>query len=102
MSSTNYQALGELTAYTAQAQDAAQRLRSHLYHLLGQVQAAASFEPSGSNLAIIRYTVDDAERAQRELRAALQRANQAAALCGRPDVDPGALASRDTKSEVGS
>lgn len=92
---TNYQALGELTAYTAQAHDAARRLRSHLRCLAGQVHAAVNFEPHATPLSVLHNTVNAAELVQRELQAALRCANQAAALCGRPDVDIGALVSRD-------
>lgn len=95
---TNYQALGEHTAYIAQARDAAMRLRAILSNTSTQLQQRHDRPTQLVDLAHIRQQLDQAEEAQRELQAALARANQAAALCGQRERD---LASLDQNWRAG-
>lgn len=90
MNPTNYQALGEHTAYTAQAKDAARRLRNSLQAIAQHAQCMTN-DPATCSLPILRNSLDIAELAQRELREAMRRANQAADLCGLPRVATGNL-----------
>lgn len=98
---TNFQALGEHTAYTAQAQDAAKRLRGCLQGLARQAGHLADSSLDTSSLPILRNTLDMAEQVQRELREALRRANGAAALCGRPPVVLSTLTTTDCTDGYG-
>lgn len=79
---TNYAALGEFTAYSRQAKDAASR-RFALLHNLSNTLRRQSEDPL-IPFAEDKLQADVAEiaSADAEMRAALERANQAAALCG--------------------
>lgn len=82
--SLNYQALGEHTAYTAQAKAAAAR-RFALLHNLGNALSGAAERADITTLDTWREQLNQIELVDREMHAALARANQAAALCGQPE-----------------
>ena len=89
---TNYAALGEFTAYSRQAKDAADRRFALLHNLSGRLARLAEAPGEVFDLA---QTVRDAEAvsaADRELRAALERANQAADLAGEQPISYASLA----------
>ena len=90
----NYQALGEHTAYTAQAKNAADKRFALLHNLGGDMIQAAKNPQKPFDMDQIRQQLDVAASADREMKAAIERANQAAALCGEPNFDPYKL-SRD-------
>ncbi|MDD4942575.1 MAG: hypothetical protein PHQ13_03450 [Rhodoferax sp.] len=82
----NYQALGEHTAYTAQAKDAASSRFSHLHNLGGALIRASKNPQEPFDPEKLRQQLDQAVACDREMRAALARANQAAALCDQPEI----------------
>lgn len=88
---TNYAALGEYTAFSAQARDAVQHRYTMLNNLGSTLVRAAQRPDETVDIAAARRVLDDYEAAGRELEAALTRANQAAALCGKPALDIHAL-----------
>jgi len=85
---TNYQALGEHTAYTAQAKDAALRRMALLNNLSVLLHRLSERPGEPLSLQTISEQLDQAAAAEREMNAALDRANQAAALFGQPDLRP--------------
>lgn len=84
---TNYQALGEYTAYTAQAKDAADARFARLHNLGGSLIQASKTPHKPLDVAQLQEQLDKAVAAEREMLAATARANQAAALCGQPEFD---------------
>lgn len=78
----NYAALGEYTAMVAQARDAAGRRFAHMSNAAVALRRAADSPAGDDVLPAVRAQLDDAEAADREMRAALASANQAADLCG--------------------
>lgn len=82
----NYQALGEHTAYIEQAKDAAQRRFGALYNAAHQLRQRAERVEDPLDVQTLKDMLDACAAADREMRAALERANQAGALCGRPEV----------------
>lgn len=87
----NYAALGEYTAFRTQARDAATRRFVLLSNLSGTLHKHAEVVDTPLDLAAARDTLDQVAAAERELHAALARANQAAALCGQPEVAAASL-----------
>lgn len=85
--STNYQALGEYTAYAAQAKNAADNRFATLHNLGGTLIQAAKNPHKPLDLDKLREQLDEAAAAEREMNAAAGRANQAAALCNQPEFD---------------
>ncbi|SDX89126.1 hypothetical protein [Nitrosomonas halophila] len=74
----NYQAIGEYHAYRIQARDAAGRRFALLRNLATQVHNLAENQ---ADMAALRATLEQVELAEREMHAAIKRANEAAALC---------------------
>lgn len=85
---TNYQALGEYTAYSAQAKDAALRRMALLNNLSVELRKLSEQPADPMNPARLAEQIDQAAAAEREMNAALERANQAAALSGQTDLRP--------------
>lgn len=83
---TNYAMLGEYTAFSEQAKDAARR-RFACMHNLGQTlmnlseRAEMPFDETAATAQL-----SEIQKADIEMRAALERANQAAKLCGKPEL----------------
>lgn len=90
----NYQALGEHTAYIAQAKNAADNRFAKLHNLGGALIQAAKNPHKPFDADKLHQQLDEAVAADREMNAAALRANQAAALCGQPEFDLSKL-SRD-------
>ena len=67
---TNYTALGEYTAYSEQARDAAGRRFAYMKNLASQLNRMAE---------------------QPEMRAAMEKANASAPLCNKPLITPDSL-----------
>ena len=88
---TNYSALGEYTAYAAQARDAALRRCALLNNLAATLRRQAERPADPFDSDAHRSALDDIDAACRELSAALDRANQAAALCGERAITVDAL-----------
>ena len=83
---TNYAAFGEYTAYRLQAQRAESTRFSVLNNLGADLRRAADCIDEAQEFERWRARLDQAEAAVRERDAALARANQAAALCGEPEL----------------
>ena len=83
---TNYAAFGEYTAYGQQARDAAARRFALLHNLASDLRKLADDADRPVVAAGLDAALADIEAADRELRAALARANQAGALCGQRDL----------------
>lgn len=83
---TNYAMLGEYTAFSMQAKDAGCR-RFACMHNLGQMLIRLS-EQAETPLdeASIAKQMNEIQQADTEMRAALERANQAAKLCGKSEL----------------
>ncbi|MFX2607051.1 hypothetical protein [Enterobacter mori] len=81
---TNYAALGEYTAYSEQARDAAGRRFAYAKNLSTQLRLLADRPEGGVNQQELQRAVDDIAAADREMNAALERANQSAPLCNKP------------------
>lgn len=82
----NYQALGEHTAYQTQALQAARKRCAALTALDLMLSQATQHPERPLNLGFMRDMVDVAEAAQTEMNAAVARANEAAALCGKAPI----------------
>lgn len=81
---TNYAALGELTAYSRQAKDAAGRRFALLNNLSVELRRLSEDPVMDVDTDKIQREFSEIGKADAEMRAALDRANQAAALCGEP------------------
>lgn len=79
---TNYAALGEFTAYSRQAKDAASRRFALLHNLSDSLRGLSEDPLIPLAEDKLQSDIADIARADAEMRAALERANQAAALCG--------------------
>lgn len=84
----NYAAFGEYTAYQLQARAAESARFVALSNLANDLRRAADRIDEAQDIARWRDQLDRAEAAIRERDAALARANQAAALCGQPELSP--------------
>lgn len=82
----NYQALGEYHAYRKQAEDAADA-RFAMLHNLSTLAASLAKNPSKPVFfEEIRESVNKIEAADDEMNAAIDKANQAAPLCGEKNI----------------
>jgi len=77
----NYSKLGEYTAFKRQAQDAASVRRSYLTVLSDKADALRTCLSEPVDSAEFTNLLEKIRRADTEMRAALEAANQAAALC---------------------
>lgn len=82
----NYQALGEHTAYTAQAKAAAGNRFARLKNLAYDLERAGEYPAEPFEPEKLRKKFEEAVACDREMHAALARANEAAALCGEPEL----------------
>lgn len=82
----NYMMLGEYTAFSEQAKDAARRRFTYL-HDLGRalVNVSERAEMPFDETAVAEQ-LSEIQKADTEMRAALERANQAAKLCGKSEL----------------
>lgn len=84
----NYAALGEYHAHKTQANDAANRRFALLHNLGSQLLRAAGQTVKATDMGAIKEQLAEIAAAEREFHAAIERANQAAPLCGEPDLSP--------------
>ena len=87
----NYAALGEYTAMSRQAKDAANRRFALLSNLSVSLSRAAERPDDALDLPALRAALDEIEARTRELDVAIKRANEAAALCGEQPVSAQSL-----------
>lgn len=83
---TNYAALGEYTAYSRQATDAASRRFSLMQNLSHELKRMSESPTDEVNTGRLSGALEDIYQADAEMRAALKRANEAAVLCGERPV----------------
>lgn len=83
---TNYAALGEYTAYAEQTKNAAGRRYAYMNNLANELRKLAEKPEENANLSRLNESMSDIIAADREMRAALERTNQAAPLCNKPTV----------------
>ncbi|EFV5694764.1 hypothetical protein GL912_06140 [Shigella sonnei] len=87
----NYAQLSKYIAYVQQAHDAACR-RYALSHYLSRDMLTVRDSPRNAiNALHLQRQLEEVIQADTEMRAALDRANQAAVLCGKPVLSPDAL-----------
>ncbi|MCX8962156.1 hypothetical protein EHW64_13695 [Erwinia psidii] len=91
---TNYTALGEFTGYSRQAKDAASKRFSLLHTLACELQHLSVDPLTPFEGASYQAAITAIGRADAEMRAAIKRANEAAALCGE---NPLTLSSLNTR-----
>jgi hypothetical protein len=84
---TNYAKLGEYTAYKKQAQDAADRRRISLAILERKAGDLKDVITGAIDTDEFTAVLQDAAKAEKEMRAAVDMANQAAPLCGESEID---------------
>lgn len=97
----NYNAFGEFTAFSRQAKDAAARRFSLLHDLRVMLQQLAEIPQNEMDENKIKLLVSEIAQADREMRAALTRANQSADLCGEARIFFQNLAMLTSNSEMG-
>ncbi|HBZ0992952.1 TPA: hypothetical protein ACTXAM_005267 [Raoultella ornithinolytica] len=78
----NYNAFGEFTAFGRQARDAAARRFSLLHDLIVELEQLAEIPQTVIDENKIKLVVSEIAMADREMRTALNRANESADLCG--------------------
>lgn len=83
----NYAILGEYMAYSKQAKDAADKRFALLYNLANQAGQLSQAPEKPLNADDFSHTIEQAAAADREMQAAIARANQAAALCGEREIN---------------
>ncbi|NUH53994.1 UNVERIFIED_ORG: hypothetical protein FHU00_3958 [Citrobacter freundii] len=83
---TNYIALGEYTAYSEQARNAAGRRFAYMKNLACQLNRMAEQPDTVVQEEALRSAVADIIASDKEMRAALEKANASAPLCGKPDI----------------
>jgi hypothetical protein len=83
---TNYAKLGEYTAYKKQAQDAATCRYALLNNLANELMRLKDEPESAITETTLSAKMLDIVKADKEMRAALDVANQAAALCGESEL----------------
>lgn len=89
---TNYTMLGEYIAFSEQAKDAANRRFAEM-HNLGQELMRLAGEPERNfDETEMQRRLKAISAADAEMKAALQKANEAAPLCGKPAIHPSSLA----------
>ncbi|MGK0600095.1 hypothetical protein [Yokenella regensburgei] len=84
---TNYAKLGEYIACKKQAKDAADRRRLSLAMLERKAGDLKNLCAVAIDVQELTALQQDAVRAEEEMRAALEAANQAAPLCGEQKID---------------
>ncbi|WP_141109684.1 hypothetical protein [Escherichia albertii] len=81
---TNYMALGEYTAYSEQARDAAGRRFAYMKNLASQLNRMAEQPDMVVQEDALSRDIADIIASEKEMRAAMEKANAAAPLCNKP------------------
>lgn len=88
----NYQALGEYHAYKKQAEDAAMARFALLHNLSTKARNMSESPAKPVDFSEIRAEIDQIESVDKEMHAAINRANDASALCGEKTISPASFA----------
>lgn len=88
---TNYMALGEYTAYSEQARDAAGRRFAYMKNLASQLNRMAEQPDMVVQEEALQCAIADIIASENEMRAAIEKANASAQLCNKPFITPDSL-----------
>ncbi|WP_337050195.1 hypothetical protein [Serratia fonticola] len=83
---TNYTKLGEYTAYLEQSKDAAHRRYSLLHNMASRLSNLKERPEPVITMDDLSLELQEIVKADREMRVALEEANRAGALCGKPEL----------------
>lgn len=83
---TNYAKLGEYLALKRQAEDAAVKRSQILNDVIRELHRLSECCEELLDLTLVRRELERAVSADKEMRAAVKQANEAAPLCGEPEI----------------
>lgn len=83
---TNYAKLGEYTALKKQAEDAACKRYSLLHNLSGELYRLREQYETPVDFSYVNRELLRVAEVDKEMRAAVKQANEAAPLCGQPEI----------------
>ncbi|EEP6114077.1 hypothetical protein HBC34_001452 [Salmonella enterica] len=83
---TNYAKLGEYLALKRQAEDAAAKRSQILHDVIGEIHRLSGRHDEPLDFTLVRRELERAVSADKEMRAAVKQANDAAPLCGEPEI----------------
>ncbi|EDI8720401.1 hypothetical protein GEM17_18335 [Salmonella enterica] len=83
---TNYARLGEYIALKKQAEDAATKRSRILNEVIRELHRLSECYEDPLDLTLVRRELESAVSADKEMRAAVKQANDAAPLCGEPEI----------------
>lgn len=83
---TNYAKLGEYIALKKQAEDAATKRSRILNDVIRELHRLSECYDEPLDLTLVRRELESAVSADKEMRAAVKQANDAAPLCGEPEI----------------
>lgn len=83
---TNYAKLGEYLALKRQAEDAATKRSRILNEVIRELHRLSECYEEPLDLTLVRRELESAVSADKEMRAAVKQANEAAPLCGEPEI----------------
>ncbi|EHA5581966.1 hypothetical protein JL092_000175 [Salmonella enterica] len=83
---TNYAKLGEYIALKRQAEDAAIKRSQILNDVIRELHRLSECCEEPLALTLVRRELENAVSADKEMRAAVKQANEAAPLCGEPEI----------------
>ncbi|EFS4423051.1 hypothetical protein HXR37_001410 [Salmonella enterica] len=82
----NYAKLGEYIALKRQAEDATERRNQILHDVIGEIHRLSGRYEQPLDLTRVIRELESAVSADKEMRAAVKQANDAAPLCGEPEI----------------
>ncbi|ECW2671815.1 hypothetical protein F3X92_15980 [Salmonella enterica] len=83
---TNYAKLGEYIALKRQAEDAAIKRSQILHDVIGEIHRLSGRHDEPLDFTLVCRELERAVSADKEMRAAVKQANDAAPLCGEPEI----------------
>ncbi|WBQ81058.1 hypothetical protein PEE20_15980 [Salmonella enterica subsp. enterica serovar Bispebjerg] len=83
---TNYAKLGEYLALKRQAEDATTKRSRLLNEVIRELHRLSECYEEPLDLTLVRRELESAVSADKEMRAAVKQANEAAPLCGEPEI----------------
>ncbi|EKA7629051.1 hypothetical protein OL389_000837 [Salmonella enterica] len=82
----NYAKLGEYLALKRQAEDAAERRNQILHDVIREIRHLSKRYEKPLDFTRVCQEIENAASADKEMRAAVKQANEAAPLCGQPEI----------------
>ncbi|ENO4107354.1 hypothetical protein ACFERN_003898 [Salmonella enterica] len=83
---TNYAKLGEYLALKRQAEDADAKRSQILHDAIGEIHRLSGRHDEPLDFTLVYRELERAVSADKEMRAAVKQANEAAPLCGEPEI----------------